>query len=132
MLTTSNQNKTKTKTISSKQDKAPELLHLTGELRRRRLFLLTEINDLREATDKREEKNATATITPAEFSYLQKLCLVKIITFNAERGGEASKIKLEQWMNSEKWKRHEDINSIEDPVESLLAQRLKLTYSKGK
>ena len=35
-------------------------------------------------------------------------------------------------MNSEKWKRHEDINSIEDPVESLLAQRLKLTYSKGK
>ena len=91
MLTTSNQNKTKTKTISSKQDKAPELLHLTGELRKRRLFLLTEINDLREATDKREEKNATATITPAEFSYLQKLCLVRIITFNAERGGEASK-----------------------------------------
>ena len=132
MLTTSNQNNTKAKTISSKQDKAPELLHLTGELRKRRLFLLTEINDLREATDKREEKNATATITAAEFSYLQKLCLVRIITFNAERGGEASKIKLEQWMNSEKWKRHEDINSIEDPVESLLAQRLKLTYSKGK
>ena len=105
---------------------------MTGELRKRRLFLFTEINDLREATDKREEKNATATITPAEFSYLQKLCLVRIITFNAERGGEASKIKLEQWMNSEKWKRHEDINSIEDPVESLLAQRLKLTYSKGK
>ena len=96
MLTTSNQNKTKTKTISSKQDKAPELLYLTGELRKRRLFLFTEINDLREATDKREEKNATATITPAEFSYLQKLCLVRIITFNAERGGEASKIKLEQ------------------------------------
>ena len=95
MLTTSNQNNTKAKTISSKQDKAPELLHLTGELRKRRLFLLTEINDLREATDKREEKNATATITPAEFSYLQKLCLVRIITFNAERGGEASKIKLE-------------------------------------
>ena len=129
MLTISNQNKTKT--ISSKQDKAPELLHLTGDLRKRRLFLLTEINDLREATDKREEKNGTGT-TPAEFSYLQKLCLVRLITFNAERAGEASKIKLEQWMNSEKWKRHEDINSIEDPVESLLAQRLKLTYSKGK
>ena len=35
-------------------------------------------------------------------------------------------------MNSEKWKRYEDINSIEDPMERLLAQRLKLTYSKRK
>ena len=35
-------------------------------------------------------------------------------------------------MNSEKWKHFEDINSIEDAMERLLAQRLKLTYSKGK
>ena len=35
-------------------------------------------------------------------------------------------------MNSEKWKRFEDINSIEDSVERLLAKRLKLTCSKGK
>ena len=110
MLTTSNRNKTKTKTISSKQDKAPKLLSLTGDLCKLRLFLLTEINDLCEAIDKREEKNGTEIITPAEFSYLQKLCLVKVITFNAKGG---------QWMNSEKWKRHDDINSIEDPMERL-------------
>ena len=35
-------------------------------------------------------------------------------------------------MSSEKWKRYEDIVSIEDPLERLLAQRLKLIYSKGK
>ena len=69
--------------ISSKQDKAPELLLLTGDLRKLRLFFLTEINDLCEAIDKREEKSGTGTITPAEFSYLQKLCLVNLITFNA-------------------------------------------------
>ena len=48
------------------------------------------------------KKNGTGTIKPAEFSYLQKLCLVRLITFNAQRGGKASKINLEHWMNSEK------------------------------
>ena len=105
---------------------------MTGDLHKLRLFLLTEINDLCEAIDKREEKNGTETITPAEFSYLQKLFLVRLFTFNVQIGGEASKIKLEQWMNSEKWKRHEDISSIEDIMERLLAQRLKLTYPKRK
>ena len=105
---------------------------MTGDLHKLRLFLLTEINDLCEAIDKREEKNGTETITPAEFSYLQKLFLVRLFTFNVQIGGKASKIKLEQWMNSEKWKRHEDISSIEDIMERLLAQRLKLTYSKRK
>ena len=63
---------------------------------------------------------------------MQKLCLVRLITFNARRGGEASKIKLEQWLNCDKWKRDEDIQNIEDPMEKLLAQRLNLVYSKGK
>ena len=63
---------------------------------------------------------------------MQKLCLVRLITFNARRSGEASKIKLEQWLNCDKWKREEDIQNIEDPMEKLLAQRLNLVYSKGK
>ena len=71
------------------------------------------------------KKNGTGTIKPAEFSYLQKICLVRLITFNAQRGGKASKIKLEHWMNSEKWKRHEDINSIEDPIERIISSEIK-------
>lgn len=35
-------------------------------------------------------------------------------------------------MNSENWKSHVDINSIEDAMKRLLAQRLKLIYSKEK
>ena len=56
---------------------------------------------------------------------------MRFIKFNARRGGEASKIKLKQWVDYEKWKRNGDVNSKEDPMERLLAQRLKLTYSKG-
>ena len=48
------------------------------------------------------------------------------------RVGEASKIKLEQWINSDKWKRKEDIENIEDPMDRLLEERLKIIYSKGK
>ena len=70
-------------------------------------------------------------ISKIEFSYLQKLCLVRLITFNARRSGEASKIKLDQWLNCNKWKRKEDIHNIEEPMEKLLAQRLKLVYSKS-
>ena len=77
-------------------------------------------------------KEGQCYVSQSEFSYLQRLCLVRLITFNARRGGEASKIKLEQWSNSHKWKRKEDIENIEDPMERLLAERLKIIYSKGK
>ena len=60
-------------TISSNQSKAPELLPLTGDLRKLRLFLLTEINDLCEAIGKHEEENGTRSITSAGFSYLAEV-----------------------------------------------------------
>ena len=66
-----------------------------------------------------------------DFHILEKFFLVRFIKFNARRGAEASKIKLKQWVDYEKWKRNGDVNSKEDPMERLLAQRLKLTYSKG-
>ena len=78
------------------------------------------------------EKEAQCHVSQGEFSNLQKLCLIRFITFNARRGGEASEIKLEQWIISNKWKRKEDIENIEDPMETLLTERLKIIYSKGK
>ena len=36
------------------------------------------------------------------------------------------------WINSNKWKRKKDIENIEDPMERLLEERLKIIYSKGK
>ena len=41
-------------------------------------------------------------------------------------------IKIVLWINSNKWKRKEDIENIEDPMERLLEERLKIIYSKGK
>ena len=37
-----------------------------------------------------------------DFHILQKFFLVRFIKFNARRGGEASKIKLKQWVDNEK------------------------------
>ena len=121
-------------TLEARRDKTPELLPLTKDIQKLRLFLLTEIDKIVSKLEKREVEREEKhnLISKIEFSYLQKLCLVRLITFNARRGGEASKIKLEQWLNCDKWKREEDIQNIEDPMEKLLAQRLNLVYSKGK
>ena len=73
------------------------------------------------------EKEGQCHVSQNESSYLQKLRFVRLITFKARRGGKASKFKLEQWINSDKWKRKEDIESIEDPM-----KRLKIIYFKGK
>ena len=118
-------------TIQAKNDRKPELLPLTKDIQNLRSFLVTEINRIIDQLENRG-KEGQCHVSQSEFSYLQKLCLVRLITFNARRGGEASKIKLEQWINSDKWKREEDIENIEDPMERLLAERLKIIYSKGK
>ena len=71
-------------------------------------------------------------ISRDEFSFLQKLLLVRIITLNTRRGGETSKLLLDDFINCDKWKRSEDIERTTDPCEKLLASRLKVIYSKGK
>ena len=67
-----------------------------------------------------------------QWSWFQKLLLVRIITFNARRGGEVCKVTVSDWDRSDQWKRKEDIERIKDPVEKLLAKRLKMVYVKGK
>ena len=39
---------------------------------------------------------------------------------------------VEDWTRCDQWKRNEDIERIKDPVEKLLAERLKIIYVKGK
>ncbi|XP_057297398.1 calponin homology domain-containing protein DDB_G0272472-like [Hydractinia symbiolongicarpus] len=71
-------------------------------------------------------------ITRNEYSYLQKLVLVQILTFNARRGGKPTKLTLDHWINRDKWKRQEDIDNLENATEKVLAERLKVVYTKGK
>ena len=76
------------------------------QLRKLRLFFLKEINDICNAIDKCEEENGIGTITPAEFWYLQKLYLVRLITFNPRSGAEVSNkvgVMKEQWKVETLW-----------------------------
>ena len=65
---------------------------------------------------------------------MSKLVYVRLLTFNARRGGEPGKLLLEDWkmIESDRWKRESDIDRITDPVEKQLMQRLKLCYIEGK
>ena len=65
---------------------------------------------------------------------LLKVTLARIMTFNACRGGEVSRLKLEHWVSveSDVWKRKSDIAMLDDPVEKKLAERLKLCYIEDK
>ena len=56
---------------------------------------------------------------------LQKTTLVLLITFNARRGGEQSKLKLADWegVKDDRWKRRTDTEQLNDPVEKTLAAR---------
>ena len=60
-----------------------------------------------------------------DYRQLSKTTLVLLITFNARRGGEQSKLKLADWegVKDDRWKRRTDIEQLNDPVEKTLAAR---------
>ena len=89
--------------------------------------MVTEINKIL-------NKQSLEEMTLQEWSTLQKLTITRIITFNARRGSEPLKILVSDWERclNDEWKRTEDIAAIEDPLEKLLADRLKVLYVKGK
>lgn len=65
-------------TFSTKKDKYPELSPLTEDIKKLRLFLITEIETVMVSIRQRQEIN-NFLITRNEYSYLQKLVLVRII-----------------------------------------------------
>ena len=114
-----------------KTNKKPELLPLTKDIEKLRKFLLYELSKMLKFCQE-STKDRGNCLNRGQVSYLQKLVLIRIITFNARRGGEAAKLTIEQWKNCSDWKRQEDVDSLEDPLEKLLATRFELIYSKGK
>ena len=104
---------------------APEELPLESDLKQLREYCITEI----------ERLTAKGSITKlGDYTKLNKLCLSRVLTFNARRGGEPGKLTLHQWKSTldDTWKRREDIERLTDPVEIQLASRLKLCYVPGK
>ena len=72
--------------------------------------------------------------TPEKYRQLAKVTLVCLITFNARRGSEPSKLELRDWEGVKygRWKRITDIEKLSDPVEVTLSKRLRLCYVEGK
>jgi len=108
-------------TLNSKHDKTPQILPLANDLKKLRNYV---INQIQKFISEFKTAEGQFTITKQDFSHLQKVTLVRLITFNARRGGEASKLMVDDFVSCNKWKRKEDIESLEDPMEMKLASRL--------
>ncbi|XP_066923621.1 uncharacterized protein [Clytia hemisphaerica] len=69
-----------------------------------------------------------------DYSLLSNLTLARLMTFNARRGSEVARLKLDRWegVMDDRWKKKEYIDLIDDDVERKLAEKLKLCYIEGK
>ena len=113
-------------TYENRKANKPEELPLESDVKLFRTFILTEIN--------RIMKNiSSGALVLQELKDLSKYTLARIMSFNARRGGEVSKLKLIHWegVEDKRWKRKTDIEALDD-VEKKLAERLEVCYIEGK
>ena len=105
----------------------PEELPEEEDIKTLRNFCIAEIKQVCSSAGEN-------VLSHEEYMYMSKLVYVRLLTFNARRGGEPGKLLLEDWkmIESDRWKRESDIDRITDPVEKQLMQRLKLCYIEGK
>ena len=108
-----------------KKANIPEELPLEKDIKSLRDFCIHEIKKICKNTEQ---------LSQAEYTYLSKLVYVRLMTFNARRGGEPGKITLNDWKMAEedRWKRESDLERLTDPVEKMLAKKNKLCYIEGK
>ncbi|KAJ8046374.1 hypothetical protein HOLleu_05024 [Holothuria leucospilota] len=68
------------------------------------------------------------------FSKLRNLTVSRLTLFNARRGGEPSRMSLEEWQqaSSNAWIDKQKASLISDPLEKHLLNDLKITYQAGK
>ena len=105
----------------------PEKLPNKEDIKLLRKYCIQEIHGLC-------SKYSTGSFTAADYRQLARLCLARGLTFNARRGGEISKLTLQQWVGVEdgRWKKSSEIKNLADHVEKMLAERLQLCYVPGK
>nr|XP_047143992.1 uncharacterized protein LOC124817685 [Hydra vulgaris] len=114
-------------TYESDKANQPEELPLEGDIMILRKHILDEMRDS-------VYRIESSSFSNKDVKQLAKLTLTRVLTFNARRGGEVSKLKLLQWQGVEdgRWKRRTDIDSLDDPVEKILADRMQVCYIEGK
>ena len=116
------------KKLDSKKDNMPEELPLDSDIRKFRSFVLSNIRSICLLTEK------SSSISCADWRNLERYVLARVISFNAKRGSEPSRLTLDMWdgVMQDRWKRQEDIQGIQDPVERKLVESLKVCYLQGK
>ena len=114
-------------TYEAKKANKPEELPLEADVKIFRKFIIDEMKRI-------VEKISKGPVLVQDLKDLSKYTLARVMTFNARRGGECSKLKLECWKGVEdgRWKRRMDVDALEDILERKLAERLEICYVEGK
>ena len=78
--------------------------------------------------------DSTERFLPQDYRQLLKITLSRVMSFNARRGSEVSRLTLAQWegVEDDRWKRRFDIDQLDNVVEKKLAERMRLCYVEGK
>ena len=114
-------------TYDAKKANQPEELPLEVDVRIFRKFVVEEIERIMDVLK-------TGSVDVQNLKDLAKFTLARLLTFNARRGGECSKLTLRHWEGVEdgRWKRRTDIDNLDDILEKKLAERLEICYIEGK
>ena len=69
-----------------------------------------------------------------EFIKLRDLIVCRLTLFNARRGGEPSRLHLNEWqeVESDSWIEKRHIDGLQDPIEKALVKNTKIAYQSGK
>ena len=113
--------------LEQRKENIPVELPLESDIRKFKNYCCQEIERLC-------KKASEGLFHSSDYIQLCKVCLCRLISFNARRGGEPSRLTLEMWNGviEDRWKRQSDIENISDIVERKLAERLKICYLHGK
>ena len=108
----------------NKKGNMPEELPTEEDLKKLRQYCISKMETL----------CSVQSLDAARYALLSKLAYVRVLTFNARRGGEPSKLTKDDWKKvlDDTWKRKSDLEKLDDPIEIQLAKRLKLCYVEGK
>ena len=70
----------------------------------------------------------------SNFTELRDLTVSRLTVFNARRGGEPSRLKLDEWQEAEdnQWIDSQRVDDMHDPLDKHLLAKLRVTYQTGK
>lgn len=102
----------------------PQKLPKEQDIKTLRDFTLKKIQDLTDDT--------YLFVANIEYSLLRDLVVSRLTLFNARRGGEPSRLLLEEWNDALNDVWYNNTETVDDPLEKILFGRYKLAYQSGK